>query len=957
MGRVYAAVDLETTGLDSDRDAILEIGAVKFRDDRVLETFHSLVNPGRKIPYSIVQLTGITQDEADAAPSLFSQLPRLARFVGGLPVVGHNVAFDLRFLRRHNLLQTNEALDTWELAQLLVPHADRYSLGKLGEQLGIELPASHRALDDAYVTHALFVALFHRAMELPNATLKEIVKAARKATWATGGFFEEAMRAATRDTFAGTSIGAQLAAQLQQQRSTAGPLFAKPVQVQPLQPLDEPQSINANEVAGLLEQDGALAQVFSGYEYRPEQIEMLTAVSHALNQGDHLLVEAGTGTGKSLAYLLPAVYWAVRNNDRVVISTNTINLQQQLINKDIPQVRELVPIDFEAIVLKGRSHYLCMAQLDRLRRRGPRSDDEARLLTRILIWLPSTLTGEDEELSLYSPVDRALWHDLSAAFEGCSRERCAAYAKGTCFFYRARQRAEAAHLIIVNHALLLSDIAAGNRVLPPYDHLIVDEAQHLENATASQLSFDIDRRTLKRLFWEIGRAERGRGARGLLGDVITFWRTTDQDAALPPATRRRLEERIVELGQVVRRSEQQALRFFEDLDLFAQEFSDSARSSYSRRMRVDSGLRTQPGWAAVEIAWDNAAAELAALIDGLGGLTDELARLEDSQVPGAEDLHATVSGTARRLAATTAQLNQLVFESSDDVVCWLSIGPEEDALSLHVAPLYVGALVREHLFLKKRSVIMTSATLRVAENFDFLRERLNAWEAEELAVGSPFDYARSTLVYLIKDIPEPRQPSQPGYQEYQQAVESGLAELVKATEGRTMALFTSYRQLRTTARAIEGRLAREGISILEQGDGSSRRQLLENFRNNPRSVLLGTRSFWEGVDVPGEALSCLAIVRIPFGVPTDPLLAARAEQFDNPFFDYFVPEAVLRFLQGFGRLIRTRSDRGVVAVFDRRLLTKSYGPAFISSLPGPTIQEGLLASLPQEAANWIADAP
>jgi ATP-dependent DNA helicase DinG len=234
---------------------------------------------------------------------------------------------------------------------------------------------------------------------------------------------------------------------------------------------------------------------------------------------------------------------------------------------------------------------------------------------------------------------------------------------------------------------------------------------------------------------------------------------------------------------------------------------------------------------------------------------------------------------------------------------------------------------------------------------------LNAWEAEELAVGSPFDYARSTLVYLIKDIPEPRQPSQPGYQEYQQAVESGLAELVKATEGRTMALFTSYRQLRTTARAIEGRLAREGISILEQGDGSSRRQLLENFRNNPRSVLLGTRSFWEGVDVPGEALSCLAIVRIPFGVPTDPLLAARAEQFDNPFFDYFVPEAVLRFLQGFGRLIRTRSDRGVVAVFDRRLLTKSYGPAFISSLPGPTIQEGLLASLPQEAANWIADAP
>jgi DNA polymerase-3 subunit epsilon/ATP-dependent DNA helicase DinG len=404
---------------------------------------------------------------------------------------------------------------------------------------------------------------------------------------------------------------------------------------------------------------------------------------------------------------------------------------------------------------------------------------------------------------------------------------------------------------------------------------------------------------------------------------------------------------------MVRLAEEHTRSFFDSLEEFVSGFVGPVKSSYSRRIRVGSGLRTQPGWAEVEIAWDNAAAHLSDLIRGVAELSDELGGFEGLQVPGLEDLRSYVVGVERRLGEITDQLNMLVFESSDDKVSWISSGPEDDALSLHVAPLYVGALVEEHLFHKKRAVILTSATLRVAGSFDFIRERLHAWDADELAVGSPFDYAGSTLFFMVDNIPEPRQPSQSGHQEYQRALEAGLAALVKATKGRTLVLFTSYKQLRTTARAIAGRLARENITLLEQGDGSSRRQLLEDFKSNPQSVLLGTRSFWEGVDVPGEALSCLAIVRLPFGVPTDPLYAARAEQFDNPFFDYFVPEAVLRFLQGFGRLIRTRDDRGLVVVFDKRLLTKSYGPAFIDSLPGPTVRRGQMDSLPIAAAAWL----
>ncbi len=246
-------------------------------------------------------------------------------------------------------------------------------------------------------------------------------------------------------------------------------------------------------------------------------------------------------------------------------------------------------------------------------------------------------------------------------------------------------------------------------------------------------------------------------------------------------------------------------------------------------------------------------------------------------------------------------------------------------------------------------MILTSATLRTGGSFDFLRERLHAWDAEELAVDSPFDYASSTLVYLIEDIPEPGQPG------YQRAVEQGMVALFRATRGRALALFTSHSQLRATARAITAPLAREHIVVLAQGQGLSRTQLLESFRTAERAVLLGTRSFWEGVDVPGEALARLAIAKLPFNVPSDPIFAARSETFDDPFFEYAVPEAILNFLQGFGRLIRTRTDRGVVAVFDRRLLTRAYGRLFLDSLPGPTVRRGPLAMLPKAAAEWLGE--
>ena len=938
MPPTYVALDLETTGLDAERDAIIEVGAVRFRDDEVLDTFSTFVNPGRRIPREITDLTGIRDADVAGAPGLHDVLPRLARFVGQRPIVGHSVKFDMSFLHRHSRLFENELLDTFELASVLIPHAERYSLKALATMLGIELEQAHRALDDAQATHHLFRALLRQAAGLPPRVLKEIIGHGERAGWTATGFFRAVLEEAARHP-------PTRRARPRPGVAPEGPLFAAAEKARPLQPAAERTPLDVDGLAALLEEGGAFDAHFPGYEHRPQQVAMLRSVARALNQGGHLLVEAPTGVGKSLAYLIPAVHWAVQNGERVVASTNTINLQEQLYRKDLPDLASVLPFEFRAAVLKGRSHYLCPAHLQALRRRGANSPDEARVLAKVLVWLLETTDGDGDELFLPNPVERALWRQLSAEHEGCDPERCRRFHEGACYFYNARRAAESAHLIIVNHALLLADVAVQNRALPEYKYLIVDEAHHLEAATTNGLSFETDRTSLRRLLSEIGKIGPSGRVTGLLAEVIGRC----QKARLPRDVMEQVELFVGKIGLAAGRAVRQLSLFFDHLEEFVEEQKEGRRSQYSFRPRITSGLRVQPAWETVEIAWDETNAPLAAVVDGLEQLAGGLDDLTAFDVPDADELQAQVLGLARRLGEVRGQVSQMITQPSQSLIYWLESDPRNDRLSLHAAPLHVGPLVEEHLFYKKESVVLTSATLRTGSTFDFLRERLHAWEADELAVGSPFDYKNSTLVYLVNDVPEPGQPG------YQRAVEQGMAALFRATQGRALALFTSYSQLRATLRAIRAVLAQAGITVQAQGEGISRAQLLKNFRTGQRQVLLGTRSFWEGVDVPGEALSCLAIARLPFSVPSDPIFAARAETFEQPFFEYAVPETILRFLQGFGRLIRTRTDRGIVAVFDRRLLTKTYGPLFIESLPDPTVRRGSLALLPRAAAEWLSD--
>jgi ATP-dependent DNA helicase DinG len=947
MPRTYVALDVETTGLSPEQDEIIEIGAVKFSDDQVLDTWSSLVNPRRSIPYKIEQLTGITSNDVRRAPTIQALLEPLRRFVGHQPLVGHNIVnFDLRILHRHGLFLDNLPIDTFELAGILLPHAARYSLGKLADTLGIAFPHRHRALDDALVTKDLFLALLRQAFSLDPAVISELNRLAERVDWPLREVFRQIEREQARHAFTG-AIGQQLRAKgLVGKKDVLGLVLSHEDEITPLRPAGQRTSLDVEQLAALLEEGRAFAQQFPGYEHRPPQIQMLQAVAQAFNDGQHLLVEAGTGTGKSVAYLLPAVHFAVQNGERVVISTNTINLQDQLFNKDIPDLRKILPFEFTACVLKGRSNYLCQRRLAALRHSSPLQPIEMRVLAKILVWLPHTRTGDKGELFLPSAQEQAVWNRVRSEGEACSADRCPYRQRNQCFFYRARQVAEGSHLIIVNHALLLSDVAVENRVLPEYRYLIVDEAHHLENATTRQLSFEVDQAAVEWLLREVGSARSDeKRVGGILGEVLGRCQ-----GKVPRAIEDKLTAHVKRLQHETEQAHIRLYEFFNDLTLFLENHGEGG-GQYDQRVRLEGGMRAQPAWSNVEITWDNLSTHLLGLTEGLEHLSGGVGELGKYDIPDAEDLQQELVGLASRLATTRDQAEAIVTKPSPREIYWAQIGARNNTVSLHAAPLHVGNLVQRHLFLPKECAILTSATLRTNGTFSFIRERLSADEVDEMAVGSPFDFESQALLYLPTDIPEPRQPY------YQKTVEKTLVKLARATRGRMLVLFTSYSQLRATSQAIAPALVEDDIVVFSQGDGTSRAQLLENFRTTERAVLLGTRSFWEGIDVMGEALSCLVIARLPFSVPSDPIFAARAETFADPFGEYSVPETILRFRQGFGRLIRSTTDRGVVVVLDKRLLTKRYGPAFLNSLPPCTVRKGPLVELPRMAASWIDAGP
>jgi DNA polymerase III epsilon subunit family exonuclease len=1028
--RTYVAMDLEATGMQPDRDEVIEIGAVKFRDGEIIDRWESFVRPSQPVPYKVTQLTGIRNADVQRAPQIAQVAPAFIKFMGDSPVIGQSVELDLAMLARGGIKLRNISWDTFELATLLVPEAAVYNLRAVATKLGIdpEEGRAHRAVADAELTMQVFLALRERIEEIPIEVLSEIGKATERSEWPLRHLFREVEYEKARNVFSGSSIRSQLASKGVSAAELDVGLLRSPDTAYTYEPepigFDGRYPVDHAEIEAILKPGGAMSDAFTSYEYRPQQVEMAKAVASAFNKGHHLIVEAGTGTGKSIGYLLPAILYSLRTGERVVVSTNTINLQDQLFNKDLPVLHEVLegrPKDqrrkskddrrkplpapasdnnpqsairnpqsdgpqsapasgahirnpqlelppFRSALLKGKSNYICLRRWYHFRRGTPSSIEQLRVMVKLLIWLPETDTGDRNELLLLN-AENEVWGHVSVSEEGCPLYECQVRQKGLCFFDRARRQARAAHVLVVNHALLMADIAMEGGILPEYNHLIIDEAHNLEDEATDALGFTVDRTVVMKLLTELSSTPDVHGVTndflsklhaGLAGEVSNL-------KLKPGATTRAgnmrnlmvaVDEVASRLRPTVDRARGSASELFANLISVMEIYGDE-QNLYDLRQRLTDQVRRHPAWSQVEVVWDNLSLQLSTIEDGLSRIATILGDVDWDAMPRAagteevasySDLLLELRNHITNLHKLRSDSNTAIANPSEGAVYWMEARVKGGEVAIKCAPLHVGDLLDRYLFSRKRTVVLTSATLSTDNDFSYIRERLGLQTGQELQLTAPFDYQKSALIYLPEDMPE---PGVPGYQRH---LEQTIIELCKASQGRALVLFTSHSAVRATYRAVQRPLEEEGIMVLGHNIDGSRRQLLERFKNNPRTVLLGTSSFWEGIDVVGDALSVLVIAKLPFAVPTDPVFAARAEGFEDAFLQYSVPQAILKFKQGFGRLIRSKTDRGVVAVLDRRVLSKRYGQAFLNSLPDCTIKRGPTSNLPDEVADWL-DAP
>ncbi|HVH62928.1 MAG TPA: helicase C-terminal domain-containing protein [Candidatus Dormibacteraeota bacterium] len=897
----YAALDLETTGLDPARDRVIEIGAVAFTADQVTSTLEELVDPGRSVPETVLRLTGIKQEDLRGAAAPEVALKQLADFLRGRQPVGHGARLDVQFLHAAGLWDPEqEVLDTLEVARILLPAAGSHSLPLLSSEMGFTQPRPHRALDDADATRQLLLRLRDEAIALDEELKESLLALVAPYQWPVARFFADALTAPNPNPEPPDSV-------------SAAPTVRG---VRAEKPPEDPFAI-----ASVLGPEGPLAGALPGYEHREPQAQMLLAVAQIQARGGTLVVEAGTGTGKSLAYLVPSIARAVRHHERVVISTNTVTLQEQLMGKDLPGLREWLPWDFKACLLKGRSNYVSLRRWRRYLAEPVTDSEELMFKLKVMIWLHATESGDRSELRLHGR-EEVLWNRIASDPMDCFGINCK---KEDCYVHRARAEAETADIVVVNHALLLADAEIGGGLLPEYDHLVVDEAHHLEDAATRGLRQEVDGPGLIALLERL--------SNGLLDDLRRHPHLGASDDAFGDA---------IPLAATAAERVRELFKFAERWTVTR--LGDSERREESIRITPD--LREEDEWSEINLLGDNAVTSIAALDSALrravSGVREWLGGDEPDQ--GVRELEM-IRG---RLDSAASLIEEATLRPDLNRVYWFTLVAKAENTVLRAAPINVGGLLRERVYSERRSVVFTSATLAVGGSFDYFSSRVGLGpEIEELILPSPFDFYDQALVCLPTDMPLPED------EEFDGAVEEMIAAVARRVGGRTLVLFTSHHQLRDIHLALKQRVDLDEVLILAQGVDGQRRQLLKTFEESARPLLLGTSSFWEGIDIPGERLSCVIIVRLPFPVPSDPIFAARAEQVRDSFSQLALPQAALRLKQGFGRLIRRTTDRGAVVILDNRILGRDYGKAFLEILPPASRYVGAAREIAERVGAWL----
>lgn len=916
----WVIVDLETTGLHPNEDHIIEIGAVRINEKGERQIFQTLIDPCVTLSRRIVEITGISDEMLNGQPFIEEIMDDFISFIGDATLIAHNASFDGAFLEPFLGIFKEEWLDTVTLAKMAFPMLESYSLPNLISYFNIECTTHHRALADALSTADLFML-----MEESFRTVDKGIIAA----WLhlIGDHYPVYRRYFQRfdpDVFAETYL----------------PPKSTPINRSEKDSEDEesPEKyiIDKDEILSCFQSENGLKKYISGYRCRESQTKMSLAVCEAFNQDSFLLAEAGTGTGKTIAYLLPSVFLSLYGKQPVIISTHTIHLQDQIMRKDIPELNNYFQGQIRSALIKGRSHYLCYRKWEYLYDNFEKSD--AMFMSRLLPWVCETTDGDVDIVNLNGREKRE-WQKLSAASENCLGIRCPYY-HSRCFVRRARREAEKANLIVINHSLLLTDSVMSGGILPESGYLIIDEAHQLENVAESSLGKTFS-------FYDHNTA---------VNELLSVLQKLYQRISLPGLyvtedALEKLNEKqtfLEELMDNLRVNREKAQDGFMSLKDFM-DFYSSYRSNAVRTVRIDEKTRNFVEWYDTQTKLEN----LLVWYEEIRTLLNKTSAAFEAEIDsdGYENDKIRFSVAKGNWTKNCTALSDFLKGEDNGIVSWLEIGNERTLMPIiKTSPLTVDEAMSEVLYRHKNSIVFVSATLSVNGHFQYYRDSCGIDLAEkdvsELLLPSPFDYEHQAVLLAATDVPLVGTLSE---YEYIERISAAIYSLTKASKGRALVLFTSHVHLREVFHRIEKPLMEHGITALAHEISGNRSTILKRMREDSHTVILGANSFWEGIDVAGENLSLLIIVRLPFWPPDIPTIAAKTDRLKkenrNSFGELSLPQAIIRFKQGFGRLLRKEDDRGIICVLDKRIYEKRYGADFVASLPVSKLYRGTIKEI------------
>ncbi len=945
----FAVLDFETTGDQPGSDEIIQVGLVVMNDFRIEQSYTSFIKPSVPIPPFISSLTGISDEMVKDAPSLEDVVNDIIPLLADAVLVAHNVSFDLGFLQcalTQNGYSPFEGrvLDTLDWLRILYPTVTSYQLSFVSGALGVPHERPHQADSDAEATARLWELCLQKLFALPLVTLQRLSYLFSHPDFASTDlvwFLQEVndLKEAQPDTGYGVRTYRQFAL-------GAAEWFGD-------EESPERDAVEPSFEAFQEQMKERIRSTMNAYEERPAQDQMMQEVSRALTDERHLVIEAGTGTGKSLGYLVPSLHYALAHNEKVIVSTHTINLQEQLRQKELPMLHELSPVPFRSAVLKGRSHYLCLRKFEgKVNAQDFQHEREDRMTAaQMIVWLGETANGDEEELN-FGQKGGEFWSHVASDADSCLNRACPWFK--TCFYHRARHEANEADLIITNHSLLFTDVKAEHRILPAYGRLVVDEAHHFEDVAGQHLGIELAYFSMVSALTMLLKDSKT----GQLPLLHTLLDQTDGKSG-------QWGEKLPALFPQIVKVKETWDELFDGLyDLLFSRMPAASVDGASMTVRLKAKALPKE-WDQLAGMEDNIHVVLTEVLKTLDRLLSE--SKEDADEFGLESLLTDIGGTVKDLYRCRDSLRLLIGADDANMVYWVEASPHFKAksLRLHAAPIDVSPLLREYFWERKEAVVMTSATLTVEKSFQYVKDQLGLHNTDEdgrnlhtVQLPSPFKYRDQALVLIPRDFPGLKGPSADPL--FLERLVASLAEAAVVTNGRMLVLFTSHKMLKQAHGPLKEALQPHGIHVFGQGvDTGNRSKLTRLFIQAPAAVLLGTSSFWEGVDIPGDALSCLAIVRLPFQPPNHPMVEAKSEFLKaknlNPFVKLSVPQAVIRFKQGFGRLVRTARDRGIVLIYDTRVIETSYGKHFLYSLPGPKIEHLPCDAMPERIRAWMAE--